>query len=354
METIREELRQRGLETAGSKPELVARLEEDRRRKGGGCEWMGRVGELAAHLGDCEWRPVKCLNKGCAESPLQRDLPEHDLTCRERKVPCSTCEVEMPCRMLAEHEEICSKRQVECNHCGEQMEWGSLAEHEEVCDEVQIDCPNEGCSVLHQRGDMWSHREECGHEKVTCLCPGCDARIRRKDQSQHVQQRHLQSALELLESAWSENAAMVAERESEQRHAAATETTRVFNWRASWGTGEFISSSSDFGGLGFEGFCTLREGCYSEEGADDADWHSHDIYFEIHGIDECRAHATFSVLDEHDKILCQVYEVGTADEPVRKKDDCWGGVFTPTAEDTAQSVRADGSIRLRAVVRLFL
>jgi hypothetical protein len=91
--TLRDELGQRGLDSTGGKPELAARLEEDR-QKVGGCRWRGCVGEHAAHLGGCEWAPVKCANKGCAQSPLRRDLPEHGETCEHRVVLCSLCGTE--------------------------------------------------------------------------------------------------------------------------------------------------------------------------------------------------------------------------------------------------------------------
>ena len=73
---LKAELRQRCLVSTGGKPELVARLEEDR-RKDAGCRWVGCVGELAAHLGECEWPQVKCPHQGCTASPLRMDLLLH-------------------------------------------------------------------------------------------------------------------------------------------------------------------------------------------------------------------------------------------------------------------------------------
>ncbi|KAJ1494555.1 hypothetical protein T484DRAFT_1765324 [Baffinella frigidus] len=262
VEALREELRQRGLETAGSKPELEARLEEDR-TKGAGCGWKGRVGELHAHLlGECQWAPVKCPNQGCTETPLRKDLPEHEATCKHR------------------------------------ME----------------QCPNQGCCVTAARGTMDEHREECGHEEVSCPCLGCDTRLLRKDMDTHV-------------------------------HPTPT-TSWVFNWRTDGWGGESGSETRDFGG-GVEGTSVLQ---LSEDPE-----HSHYIGFEIAGIPKCGVYATFSILDKHDKTLCKVFEMGTAKAPLEiHVSDKWGTTFTPTAEEKAQSVRADGSIRLRAVVRLFL
>ena len=74
----------------------------------------------------------------------------------------------------------------------------------------------------------------------------------------------------------------------------------------------------------------------------------------MEGIATCGVHATFSILDTHDKTLRKVCEVGTLAAPCAIDNALdWGQRFTPTAEEKALAVRADGSIRLRAVVRLF-
>jgi len=64
-------------------------------------------------------------------------------------------------------------------------------------------------------------------------------------------------------------------------------------------------------------------------------------------------HATFTILDKHDKTLRHVYEVGTASAPTQLYR-LTAKNFTPTAEETEQSVRTDVSIWLRAEVRLLL
>ena len=108
-----------------------------------GCGWRGRVGELAAHRGECLWAPVKCPDKSCTASLLRKDLPEHDATCGTRTVLCGFCEQELMCR--------------------------SLAEHERSCPSVVIRCTNEGCFVRCVRGAMVQHRAtHCQQEKVTC------------------------------------------------------------------------------------------------------------------------------------------------------------------------------------------
>jgi hypothetical protein len=301
VDALRKQLGERGLDSTGDKPELVAHLEEDR-KKNAVCRWKGSVGELLVHRGECAWEPVKCPHKGCTKSPLRRDRLEHQATCEHRVVECGHCEQEMTFRSFAGHEGI--------------------------------------------------YRAECEHEEVTCPCPGCDKRLLRKNLIQHVGNRHKQEARELLVSAWSQIAVLEgkdAASESEQRLAAASTTSWVFNWRAEgWGNGAFTSETHDFGD-GVTGSCSLRASAYPAC--------SHFIGYTIEGRDKCRVHATFFILDNHDKILRQVHEMGTAAAPDEfdfTAPTYWGQTFTPTAADKARSVRADGSIRLRAEVRLFL
>ena len=198
---------------------------------------------------------------------------------------------------------------------------------------------------------MNEHRAVCEHEEVTCPCPGCDARLVREDLDAHIEAMHLgDSACQQLQRLWGEIAELKATVEIEQIHASASPTSWVFNWRADgWMRGSFASEMHDFG-QGVTGHCTLS----NSSGAGCGDGRPL-IAFYFRGRAQCRMHATFSVLDKHNKTLSQVCEIGTADAPQRvEKPDCGGACFTATAEMKAQSVRADGSIRLRAVVRLFL
>jgi len=287
MEALRKLLREHFLDTAGSKAEMEARVEEDRKKRAG-CGWKGRVAELPAHLGTCEWAPVECPN-----------------------------------------------------HCEELVQRRLLVEHERVCT-TKAECPNAGCSVQHRRQAMNQHRAECEHEEVTCPCPGCDARLLREDLDAHVEAMHWGDWAGQLQRVWRENTELKEKAEIEHIHAAPT--SWVFNWRADgWVRGEFESETHDFG-QGVTGKCCLS--IMNE--------HTHLIMFCFDGRAKCRVHATFSILDKHNKTLRQVYEFGTADAPEIAEDFDPGDDFTPTADDKAQSVRADGSIRLRAVVRLFL
>jgi len=68
-------------------------------------------------------------------------------------------------------------------------------------------------------------------------------------------------------------------------------------------------------------------------------------------------HATFSIIDANDETLGKAHGLGTAAAPNEDNlsDGLYSGShFTTTAEEKAHSVPVDGSIKLRAVVRLFL
>ena len=71
---------------------------------------------------------------------------------------------------------------------------------------------------------------------------------------------------------------------------------------------------------------------------------------------------TLSLLDKHDNTLLTLQELGTATAPEEANrgrhhfavHPAVGNMVSVTAEVKARSVRADGSIRLRGVVHLFL
>ena len=228
---LRTELGQRGLDSTGNKPVLVVRLEEDR-RKDAGCWWKGCVGELDAHLRECKWAPVKCINEGCTESPRRKDLLEHNATCEHRTVPCG--------------------------HCYKQQVQRSLAEHEGNCLQAVVECPTEGCVVEYMRMYVRRHHAECLHARVACPCPECDVHVPRKDLDAHVRVQHTQKPEEQLQRLWRENAELRALSTSELRRAAAEPTSWVFNWRADgWEIGQSESESHDFGG-GSEGVASCE------------------------------------------------------------------------------------------------
>jgi hypothetical protein len=346
VQALRAALTQHGLDSNGVKSELVARLEKYR-KKASGCEWSGNVEDLTSHRGVCAW--TKCPNTGCSASPLRTNL-------------------------LLEHGAICEHRKITCGHCRVEVPYLSLTDHEALCPDAEIVCPNENCSETERRCLMQFHRGGCQHEQITCNSPECYARLPRKDITAHVRACHMHSrnsAEEMLQEMWGENAARTAASESELRNSAGSPISCVFNWRAGWGpnlsnlseysgycedtdeTQRYRSEMHNFGGewqgYGVFGLC---------DRPDEDDSHFIGLRMENDRAEftKCLVHATFSILDKNDTGLCQIYEEGTDMAPVMFdfKEFLCAEYFTPTAEDKAQSMRADGSIRMRAVVRLFI
>ncbi|KAJ1474976.1 hypothetical protein T484DRAFT_1910516 [Baffinella frigidus] len=304
---------------AGAPPAKKAKKEG---KKSAACGWVGTVGGLPAHLGECGWVPVKCANAGCSETPLRKDMGGHNGASR-------------------------------CRHCRRDVGCRALAAHEGRCPSAKVACPN-ACGAEHARASMNVHRAACANEALACRFPGCGVRLPRGGLDAHVAADHPPSAA--LEASLLSRIAALEERvgaaESEQRLAAAAlPTSWVFNWRADgWGMGKFVSETHDFG-EGVTGWCVLQVSKEPE--------HSHLIAYRIQGRAKCRAHVAFSVLDKRDRVLRTVFEIGSAAAP-REQDfsglhsKAKGMSFSLSAEEKAQSLRADGSVRVRAAVRLFL
>ncbi|KAJ1476129.1 hypothetical protein T484DRAFT_3124053 [Baffinella frigidus] len=277
VEEIRTELRGlglRGLQTAGTKADLVPRLVEER-SKNAGCPFMGTVGELrASHLGKCDYEPVACPNEGCAASPLRKDVPAHAAECESAPVKCPNCEDSPLRRDVLAHKAKCDRVKVACTHCEIITERRALAAHQGSCPFAKIECPNAGCGEERTRAGMPVHRAECEHEEVACVLPGCDARKPRKEMLGHLThspRHHLPAVVaQTLLIQDSDNAALKrdkvereAELESVNRAAVGGATKWVFNWRADgWAHDAlFKSTVHDFGeGIG-GAFCFIRKRC---------------------------------------------------------------------------------------------
>ena len=155
-----------------------------------GCEWVGQVREVSAHLAEsCEWEALPCPNaaEGCQESLLRKDAALHA-------------------------SETCAYKTSPCAHCGARFR--ALAEHEGICPDAKIACPNAGCGVAVARGGIEAHRGVCGREQVACPSPGCEERMARAEVEQHVAASgavHLQRAGKWAAETEEKSCARVAE-----------------------------------------------------------------------------------------------------------------------------------------------
>ena len=353
---LREELGRRGQSTDGDTEELVGRLEEHRRRDAGvegaqSCSWRGRVSELAGHLAEsCLHESVKCPNAvvGCKESMLRKDAARHA-------------------------SETCVYRKNRCAHCANPFEARTLVGHEASCSAAQIECPNAGCGVTVVRRSMGQHRSVCRREEMACPCPGCEERVALADVEQHVEASgpmHLQRAwgraVEVEEKLAEQGAVIIKQKEAIsclqakdaemrgvilglQRHADAL--TRAFTWftDGAWTNQQSRAYPFTDGLIGR---------CFSKL-ADGLGHSTPSMGFCIEEGPRCTMHFKCSILDKNDKVLRIVSRPEDSDfrkPPIETGpigQGC-GALFNLTAADKAGAVRADGSIRLRMVVHLYL
>ena len=295
------------------------------------CSWSGKVSELLGHWQTtCPFEQVSCPNEGCSEKILRKHLAEHD--------------------------EKCGFCKVACVHCNVKSERRSVAAHEANCFWREASCPNPGCTHKARHRNMNLHRAKCGKEKVKCPIDGCTVRMSRESLDKHVSAVHEgESSAALLSDALAKIAALERSMISEQRFLALEAgrvcdplITWVFNWSADngWRPGTYYSEKYSFGLMG-RGRCQLSCGSHGK---------SHFIGFCLDTQTSYKVHSTFLVLDRDDKLLHQICELGSSSKPYQVTEDTsksYGTHFTPTDAVEEKSTRSDGSVRLRAVVRVF-
>ena len=133
--------------------------------------------------------------------------------------------------------------------------------------------------------------------------------------------------------------------------------TRVFTWSTDIEWSEEESDSYTFTG-GVDGHCFSRLINDDDDPDDPAD-ETYIIGFDLEEGPDCMMYFKCSILDKNDKVLrvvshpdyCDFRKPPTETAPVGKG---WGPSFTLTDADKAGAVRADGSIKLRMVVHLYL
>ena len=316
---LREQLVRRGLDTEGDMDELAVHPGDDTAKKQAGhwWSWAGKVDDSADKSESCSDEPVECPNveAGCKESVVSNDAEEH------------ASETDSP--------------QSSCRHCNALITARDLPEHEGSCSEEQIECPNVGCGVTVVRGSMAEHREVCNLEQVECPCPGCEERMARAEVEGHV----AASVAVHLRLAWKRVSEMEDEIKELRKRSEAL--TRVFTWStdSAWSVRQSLPYTFTDGVSGF----ALNNNKNNEQF----------VGFFLKEGPACTMHFKCSILDKNDKILRVVSDPSRSDlakppfrtAPVGKAR---GAPFKLTEEDKAGAVRADGSIKLRMVVHLYL
>ena len=136
-----------------------------------GCEWVGQLEQLDAHLDtDCQYVDVECPSK-CDKKVQKRNLATHlEMDCHKREFMCPYC-------TYKDTFEIVSN-----------VHWPE-------CLLFPLKCPNR-CGVTCEREFIDDHMQLCSLEEVECEVSfaGCKEKFLRQDQDEHMKrnvERHL-------------------------------------------------------------------------------------------------------------------------------------------------------------------
>ena len=155
----------------------IASLRVYCKRKKKGCLWEGTVQDTEAHIKNCDYQRIPCLN-GCGK--------------RLRRL-----------RMDGHIKSACPIRLFKCPDCKELGQWTFITgEHQDKCLAKMVRCENEGCGIRLSRNDFEDHQLNCPKQVVDCSYRylGCKTRCKREDLEKHENQQvnsHLESAAKL-------------------------------------------------------------------------------------------------------------------------------------------------------------
>ncbi|XP_054838054.1 TNF receptor-associated factor 5 [Eublepharis macularius] len=126
------------------------------------CDAKTSLGRYQDHLQQCLFESIQCINEGCCENVLQKDLKEHlDLQCNYRKKLCQYCNQPIILINLKVHEKTdCPYYPLICPHgCKQIILTKEVESHVSVCPEMEIDCPYKlyGCPTKIKRGKLSEH-----------------------------------------------------------------------------------------------------------------------------------------------------------------------------------------------------
>ena len=143
-------------------------------------------GLLETHKSEeCPNSLVTCRNLSsqsvfCGFVCLRKELPEHQLICQFRKVPCAYgCAKKVIYADLGKHGDICENRVVPCSlSCGEHISRRAISSHKEACPLEPVRCPFACAASPIIRRELSSHlqAEVCNHWTLTATRMGQLAR----------------------------------------------------------------------------------------------------------------------------------------------------------------------------------
>ena len=136
-----------------------------------GCEWVGQLEQLDAHLDtDCQYIDVECPSK-CDKKVQKRNLATHlEMDCHKREFMCPYCTYKATFEIVSN------------------VHWPE-------CLLFPLICPNR-CGVTCEREFIDDHMQLCSLEEVECEVSfaGCKEKFLREDQDEHMKrnvERHL-------------------------------------------------------------------------------------------------------------------------------------------------------------------
>ena len=160
-----------------------------------GCEWVGKLEQLDAHLDtDCQYIDVECPSK-CNQKVQKRNLATH-------------------------LEKDCHKREFMCPYCTYKATFEIVSNvHWPECLLFPLKCPNQ-CGVTCEREFFDDHMQLCSLEEVECELSftGCKEKFLRQDQDEHMK-RNVERHLKLTATETLRNKQELQEKDSEMKQA---------------------------------------------------------------------------------------------------------------------------------------
>ena len=280
--------------------------------------------------------------------------PEGHALCRQcyvtelsRRKKCPLCQHPTDASRLQRcrpFEDILAEMRVRCKH-GPEGEGGEQDTNMEL-----LHCSWRG-KVCELEGHL---AHSCAYELMQCPCPGCEERMVRAKVEEHV----AASGAVHLQRAWKQAEELEEENKELQKNlpGRADALTRVFTWSTDSAWVEHPQRHLSFIKTFTDG---VRGPGSTGEPADES--FTHWMGFALEEGPPCTMHYKCSILDKNDKVIRVVSAPEDADfqqPPIATsmEGDGWGvgASFNLTAAEKAGAVRADGSIKLRMVLHLYL
>ena len=157
----------------------------DREGEGGGCDWVGKLGELDRHL-----------NKNLFRGRMNG--------CLHTEIKCRFCENSFKRLSVEDHQSNhCPKRPYPCPHCQHNSTYIDITEHHpQDCPSVPTEC--QYCKKVFKRSKIEHHiKNDCAAALVDCdfHLVGCRKRFLRPQIEAHIDDNRAQHARLLAEYA---------------------------------------------------------------------------------------------------------------------------------------------------------